>query len=161
MPILGLLLVLAACVAEPPSRGDEPVDDEAAVLEVIRGETEAFWEKDYDKWASHWSHEPYVRLMGWWEAGGVSVAEGWETVGGNMRRLMDENPEPNPTSGAVRRENINVRISGTMAMVTFDQYGLDTGEAAMDMPGLSRETRVLEKHDGQWKIIYVGFLLEG
>jgi len=26
---------------------------------------------------------------------------------------------------------------------------------------LSRETRILEKHDGKWKIAYVGWPLEG
>ena len=31
----------------------------------------------------------------------------------------------------------------------------------MDMPGLSHETRILEKHDGQRKIVYVGWLLAG
>jgi hypothetical protein len=30
----------------------------------------------------------------------------------------------------------------------------------MDMAGLSRETRIFEKHDGEWKIVYVGWLLE-
>lgn len=79
----------------------------------------------------------------------------------NMRSVMAENPTPNPTAAKVRRENVNVRVTENMAWVTFDQYGADTGEPDMDMPGLSRETRILEKHDGAWKIVYVGWLLEG
>jgi hypothetical protein len=31
----------------------------------------------------------------------------------------------------------------------------------MDMPGLSHETRILEKHNGLWKLVYVGWLLVG
>lgn len=135
--------------------------EEAAIMEVIEGESAAFWEKDYEKWASYWAHGPYVRIMGWWEDGGISVSKGWKTISGDMKKLMEENPEPNPTAGLVRRENVNIRITDSMALVTFDQYGLDTGDEHMDMPGLSRETRVLEKQDGQWKIIYVGWLLEG
>jgi hypothetical protein len=99
--------------------------------------------------------------MGWWEDGGVSVSEGWEVIGTNMKKLMLDHPEPNPTAGLVRRENVNMRIVGDMALVTFDQYGLDTGDQRMDMPGLSRESRVLERQDGAWKLIYVGWLLEG
>jgi hypothetical protein len=72
---------------------------------------------------------------------------------------MEENPDPNPQN--VVRENINMRIYREAAWVTFDQYGKDTGEPDMDMPGLSRETRFLEKHNGQWKIVYVGWLLQG
>jgi hypothetical protein len=56
---------------------------------------------------------------------------------------------------------VNLRISGSMAWITFDQYGEDTGDLEMDMPGLSREARILEKQNGEWKIVYVNWLLEG
>lgn len=159
--VCGLHACAVDCSAQPSSSTNGYNEQEAAIMEVIQGESAAFWEKDYDKWAGYWAHGPYVRIMGWWEDGGISVTEGWETISGGMRTLMEENPEPNPTAGLVRRENVNMRISEAMALVTFDQYGLDTGDERMDMAGLSRETRVLEKQDGQWKIIYVGWLLEG
>ena len=54
-----------------------------------------------------------------------------------------------------------MQVRQDMAWVTFDQYGTDTGDARMDMPGLSREARVLEKHAGEWKIVYVCRLLAG
>lgn len=73
---------------------------------------------------------------------------------------MRANPEPNPTAARYRREKVNLRVSGNVAWLTFDQYGLDTGEPDMDMPGRSRETRLLERHGGEWKIVYVGWLLE-
>lgn len=130
-------------------------------MDVISAESRGFWDKDFDAWASNWAHEPYIRTMGWWADGGIYVREGWETIGGAMKTLMAANLTPNPTGGQVRRENVNIRISDTMALVTFDQYGLDTGDARMDMPGLSRETRVLEKFGDTWKIIHVGLLLEG
>jgi hypothetical protein len=97
--------------------------------------------------------------MGWWQAGGVTVVKGWEERGPRTKQHMEEFPEPNPQN--VIRENINIRILQDAAWVTFDQYGKDNGEPVMDMPGLSRETRFLEKHNGQWKIVYVGWLLEG
>lgn len=150
--------------AAPGQAAAPPVDMEperAAILETIQGESTAFWDKDFDRWKSYWVQSPHARIMGWWAAGGVSVTEGWDAIAGGMRTLMRENPEPNPTAALVRRENLNVRILGDMALVTFDQYGTNTGDERMDMPGLSRETRVLEKHDGQWKIAYVGWLLEG
>jgi hypothetical protein len=52
-----------------------------------------------------------------------------------------------------------MRIHGDVAWVTFDQHGADTGEARFDMPGVSHETRILERHDGAWKLAYVGYLL--
>lgn len=56
---------------------------------------------------------------------------------------------------------IRIRTSEQMAWVMFEQYGADTGEPDMDMPDLSYETRILEKHSGLWKILYVGWLLAG
>ena len=74
---------------------------------------------------------------------------------------MAEDPLPNPNATLVRRENVNMRIYADSAWVTFDQYGVDTGQATFDMPGCSRETRILEKKDGKWKFVYVSYLLEG
>jgi hypothetical protein len=100
-------------------------------------------------------------MVGWWARGGIRVTEGWEALSRDMQRLMNSNPAPNLQAAQVRRERINIRTSSAMAWVTFDQYGADTGEPDMDMPGLSHETRILEKHDGQWKLVYVGWLLAG
>lgn len=97
--------------------------------------------------------------MGWWKDGGVTVVTGWEERSQRTKGYMDEFLKPNPQN--VRRENINIRIFPDAAWVTFDQYGTDIGEPVMDMPGLSRDTRFLEKHNGQWKIVCVGWLLEG
>ena len=72
---------------------------------------------------------------------------------------MGGNPDRNRTAAELRRENFTLRIGKDMAWVTYDQYAPNTGEATMDMPGLSRETKILEKHRGEWKLVYVGYLL--
>ena len=132
-----------------------------AVMRVIEAETAAFWNKDFAAWAACWMHTPGVRILGWWARGGIRVTEGWDALSGMIRDLMQANPEPNPSAALVRRENINLHVSGSMAWVTFDQYSADTGEPDMDMPGVSHETRILERHDDGWKIVYAGWLLEG
>jgi hypothetical protein len=48
-----------------------------------------------------------------------------------------------------------------MAWCTFDEFGQDNKEPDLDMPGLTRATRVFEKQNGEWKIVYVGWLLNG
>lgn len=132
-----------------------------AVMDVIEAETTAFWMKDYAAWANCWLQTPDIRRLGWWARGGIRVTHGWDELSRAVRENMASNPTPQPEAVAVRRENLHVRTSDHMAWVTFDQYGADTGEPDMDMPGLSHETRVLEKHDGHWKIVYVGWLLAG
>jgi hypothetical protein len=136
-------------------------DDVRAILKVIEEESAAFWNKDFEAFARHWVHEPYARHMGWWSRGGITAICGWREIGMRMKWQMEQNPEPNPTARAVRRENVNIRVGADIAWVTFDQHGLETGDRRMDMPGLSHETRILEKHDGVWKIAYAGWLLVG
>jgi DNA-binding CsgD family transcriptional regulator len=133
-------------------------DDREAILRVLEAETVAFWNKNYDAWAQCWVQAPYIRRIGWWSLGGVTYRAGWDKIGGRMRELMEENPLPNSSAADVRRENINMRIGSDIAWVTFDQYAPLTGERGMDMPGLSRESRVLEKHDGKWRIAYHCYL---
>jgi len=135
--------------------------EKAAIMDAIEGESAAFWNKDYDQWASYWVHAPYIRTMGWWKDGGVTVVEGWEEREERSKKNFEVSPEANPTATKVRRENINIRIYKDVAWLTFDQYGEDTGDNLMDMPGLSHETRIMEKHDGSWKIAYAGWLLVG
>ena len=158
-----LAVIMIGCV-ESNSNQASVIDYEAekkAIMEVIQAESEAFWDKDFDRYASHWVQEDYIRTMGWWEAGGVTVVEGWEERGRRTKEHMDQSPDENETATKVRRENVNLRIYEDVAWMTFDQYGVDTGDTLMDMPGLSRETRIFEKEDGQWKIVYLGWLLEG
>jgi len=132
-----------------------------AIVKVIEEESAAFWNKDFEGIARHWVHAPRARHMGWWSRGGVSVMNGWREIGARIKWQMEANPEPNPTARTVRRENFSIEVSGDLAWMTFDQYGIETGDRQMDMPGLSHETRILEKHGEDWKIVYVGWLLVG
>ncbi|HYT73543.1 MAG TPA: nuclear transport factor 2 family protein [Vicinamibacterales bacterium] len=90
----------------------------------------------------------------------VSV-EGWEAIGVRMKKNMTDVPTPNLTPAKLARENLNVRIQGDVAWVTFEQHGITTGDSKFDMPGLSYATRILEKHGGKWKVVYLGYLLAG
>lgn len=134
--------------------------DETAIMEVIAAEAKAFWDKDFSALAACHLHAPYTRRMGWWERRGITDRRGWADIGQVFSDHFARDPVPNPSAAAVRRDNLNIRIMGDMAWVTFDQHSIDAGEPLMDMPGVSHETRILERHDGAWKIAYVGYLLE-
>ncbi len=166
LPLI-LLLIITSCQKQSDSSGStnyseiDTEKDSAAIMSVIDGESAAFWNKDYDKWASYWVQEPYIRTMGWWKGGGVTVVEGWDERAERSKENFQASPEANPTATKVRRENVNLRIYKDVAWLTFDQYGQDTGDTLMDMPGRSRETRILEKKNDSWRIAYAGWLLEG
>jgi hypothetical protein len=154
-------ILFSACMSCAPASEIDYEKEKAAIINVIEKESEAFWQKDFDKYASYWVHEERVRTMGWWQAGGVTVVEGWKQRAARTKALIEQSPEQNSTATKVRRENINLRIYQDVAWMTFDQYGEDTGDTLMDMAGRSRETRIFEKVNGEWKIAYLGWLLEG
>src|SRR6266487_4459250 len=166
---LGFLVLLRAtpvpvAIAQSPvaSAKEEAAleKEKAAILEVIERQAAAFWAKDFHRWADTWVHAPYVRRLGWSEAGGVSSVEGWEAIGARMKKSMADNPTPNLSPAKLVRERVNFRIYADVAWVTFEQHGVSTGEPRFDMPGLSHETRILEKHNGEWKVAYLGYLLK-
>jgi hypothetical protein len=162
---LGFTLTVPAAIAIAESPATSPNKEtaleaeKAAILEVIERQTVAFWAKDFERWADTWVHARHVRRLGWSEAVGVSNVEGWEAIAARMKKIMADNPKPNPTPA--RRERLNFRIYADVAWVTFVQYGVSTGDPRFDMPGLSYETRILEKHDGKWKVAYLSYLLAG
>ncbi|MGE0502988.1 MAG: nuclear transport factor 2 family protein [Rhizobiaceae bacterium] len=136
-------------------------DDERAIMAVIEAEAAAYWNKDFDAFACCWVQARHVRRMGWWERSGIRMQRGWDEIAARMRQVMAESPVPNPNAAIVRRDNLSITVIGDMAWLTFDQTGIETGDRDMDMPGVSHETRVMERHGGDWKIAYVGFLLRG
>ena len=139
----------------------ETNDPEAAaeIMAVIEAETRAFWEKDFDGVAAAWVQEDWTRRSGWWARGGITWRRGWDEIGGRMRRMIDESPDPSDVAQAVRREDVFVRVVGDMAWVTFSQVAPEGDDPDMDMPGVSHETRILERRDGNWRIAYHNYLL--
>ncbi|WP_455872728.1 LuxR family transcriptional regulator [Rhizobium yanglingense] len=120
--------------------------DPAAILGVIRAETDAWLQRDFEAWADHWVQSPQTRRMEGWVSLGVRVDEGWDAIAARIKKIVERFPEKHTFAGRVRWEKVNVVIDRDMAWVTFDQIGSDTGEDR------KRQLRILHRIDGVWKI---------
>ncbi|TCU11748.1 LuxR family transcriptional regulator [Rhizobium sullae] len=120
--------------------------DPAAILGVIRAETDAWLQRDFEAWADHWVQSPQTRRMEAWVSLGVRVDEGWDAIAARIKKIVERFPEKHTFAGRVRWEKVNVVIDRDMAWVTFDQIGSDTGEDR------KRQLRILHRIDGVWKI---------
>lgn len=113
------------------------------ILNTLNEETSAFFAKDYAQWADKWVHEPYVTktymLM---TDSAVSETLGWTAIGHFGKTYIEMHPEPEPIPDLL--SEIEIRLYGDGAWVSFEQYD--------SLRGLKRETRLMEKHDGEWKI---------
>lgn len=131
--------------------------EEQAIMDVIAGEYDAFFRRDFDKYSEYWLHHDGTQRLGTLSGGHVDYAPGWAYQSSVVKRIMENDPEPNLQAGKlVRRENKNFRIFGDMAWLSYDQY-----EAMRDDPfaigGLSHQVRILEKHNGSWKIAFAAY----
>ena len=102
--------------------------EEAAILAMLRAETEAWLQRDFEALASHWVQSPQAQRMYASASFGVRVVEGWDAIGAGLRNLMVRFPKKYTFEGNCRWENVTVVIDGTIAWVSYDQIGTNTTE---------------------------------
>ncbi|RXT30569.1 DUF4440 domain-containing protein [Rhizobium leguminosarum] len=125
---------------------DESEANKAAILAVIRSETEAWLQRDFDALASHWVQSPQTRRMEYYASLGTRVDEGWDAIAARLKRIVERFPQKRAFSEHVRWQKVNVIVAENMGWVTYDQTGIDGGD------DLKRELKILHRVDGVWKI---------
>lgn len=153
-PLLFLCLLFCLAATSCENKTERPASDpaiqeipleaeKAAILATINDETKAAFSRDYQGWKSFWVQEEYVTKT-YMEFPDSSISEtlGWEAIDDFVRTYLEAHPEPDPIPTLV--DEIDVRLYGDGAWVSFEQEDA--------VRGLKRETRLMEKIDGQWKI---------
>jgi len=125
------------------------VDPEAtkeAIKEVVTGETIAYMEKDYEKWASFWDHGQDVLRLDVTN-NGFAQTRGWDKSGGNLETFFMENPEP--ITSTFVNSNYFILNDTNLAWVAFDQtWTTQEGEKSK-----AKATITLVRKENTWKII--------
>ncbi|MGA0556017.1 hypothetical protein ACO2Q8_05155 [Larkinella sp. VNQ87] len=153
--VVGLLLVMADRFAETKPVLDLKAE-QAAIRAVIAKETEAYYRQDFQAWRNCYVHAPYLRRYGYWEGypNKVQIHNGFAALEADKKQQFARNQTV--WQGSTEEvSNENFRIYPNVAWYTFDQVSYEKG--SRKVLGRSVETRILEKHDGQWKIAYMGF----
>lgn len=130
--------------------------EKAAIRAVIAKETESYYKQDFDAWQSTYLDDPAFRKYGYWEGFPEKVQShnGFEALKAEKKRQFEKN-ETLWQGSTEERANENFRIFPEVAWYTFEQYSYEKG--TRKFLGKSLETRILEKHDGAWKIAYLGY----
>ncbi|MEO1052350.1 MAG: hypothetical protein AAFX87_17080 [Bacteroidota bacterium] len=117
--------------------------EKKAILATLNGETAAAFQRDYEGWQDKWVHEPTItKTYINYADNSFSESIGWDEISGFVKVFFQEHPEPEPVPSLV--DDIKVRLYENGAWVTYEQQDA--------LRGLKRETRLMEKVDGQWKI---------
>ncbi len=128
--------------------------DKDAILATIEKETASFFARDYEAWKSTYAQTDYA-FQAWSNRDGTFDASvGWNGIDNTVGKYIHENPEPQSSSHPiVERKNITYKFYGPEACyLTWDQFNSNKeGNNFLH----SKEVRMMEKIDGQWKIVCV------
>ncbi|MEL7160533.1 MAG: nuclear transport factor 2 family protein [Bacteroidota bacterium] len=137
------LALLCSCQPTAESTTVDAATEKAAILQVLNQETVAAFSRDYEGWQDKWVHAPYVAktYMNFADSS-LTEALGWEEVNQFVVDYFAEHPAPDPLPAPLT--DIAVRLYGDGAWVSYEQ----------DNPagGRKRETRLMERSGGAWKI---------
>jgi DNA-binding CsgD family transcriptional regulator/ketosteroid isomerase-like protein len=129
-----------------------PISEEAAIIALIREETEAFHAMDIDRWMACWIDSERARDVMIDDEMGLVTNCGSETIRSVMDATMKEGLACDAAS--FTQENHQVSIDRDMAWVVYDGTTTNSrGEVHETF-----ETRVLERIGGEWKIAYSSFV---
>lgn len=125
-------------------------DDETAIKKVIEAETQAYIDGDGKKLLSYWTDKKsnehasqfLVPILGQPYAKGESMEKLQNLVLPNLKKQ----------DFTVERSDFEVRTNHNMAWATYTQKAIANGKTLQT----DRETRILERVGGEWKIVYVG-----
>lgn len=141
------LLSLIACNDNLPPPEVNSTDvyqkEKAAIITALNNETKTAFQRDFEGWKQYWIHSPDVSktYMNFVEDD-FSESIGWNNISDFVRTFIEEHPEPEPLPELL--DKIDVRLYGDGAWVYFEQMD--------SIRGMKRETRLMEKVEGQWKI---------
>lgn len=121
--------------------------EQEAIKRVIERQNEGWLKKNYDIEAEVWAHEPYIVKV---SQNGEEVI-GWDAVSARYKRKF-AGCAPGPDF-KYTYSNFHFKIYDNIAWVTHEQ--------SLKMPGMTAirtlkgwESRILEKRNGKWKIVY-------
>ena len=138
-----LCVLLSACNEPDMNPSSTEAEIRAAILTTLNAETAAAFERDYDRWTTHWVQEPYVTKT-YLQFPDSTCAEtvGWEAVSAFVREYIEAHPEPEPLPEPIT--DITIREYGRGAWVDYEQQYADGS--------YKRESRLMELVEGEWKI---------
>jgi hypothetical protein len=124
-------------------------NDSDAIKALIERETKAFFEIDYKTWADSWAQTSYS-FWSFADTTDVNSFSGWESINKGFSEYFRT---AKPSKAAIERNWIDIKIFGNGAYARFTQHVKDNTTRTPQA-----EVRVLEKINGQWKIVCVSVI---
>jgi hypothetical protein len=154
--IFSALTLLSLFACQPVAPKFDLEQEKAAIQKVIAEETETYYRQDFAGWKNTYADAPYFRSYCYWEGWPEKVRayNGFDTLA-QLKKAQFEQDKTIWKGSTEERSHENFRIFPEVAWYTFEQHSYE--KDTRKFLGRSLETRILEKQDGQWKIVYLGY----
>lgn len=152
--LLSAFAALFSCTQADKKTSSVDEDKEMKeIMQTINSESDCFFKRDYNCWKETYMHTDYA-FQAWSNPDGTFDAkQSWKEVDEKTGKYIKENKVLGSEHPALERKNMVHKFYGDNAVfLVWDQYNSNpTGKKYYH----SKEVRVMEKHEGKWKIVNV------
>ncbi len=134
-------------------RLDSMTEDQAAVLDVIERDLDAYLSKDAETLRTLYIQEDRLVSIMQIASAGLIRCWGFEAFMDLMERAWTA--DETPSRSGISRSDVSITVKGDMAWAFFNQNILNS-EDPTDPPAFSHNVRVFERTEGQWRIAFHG-----
>jgi len=143
--IIIIAIVMSSGISANAKKNDK---DKEAIKQVITESTNAYRAKDFNRIAATFVQDESTIKTGA-AKGGFMYRTGWEQIGSNYKQNFTNNPDP--ISRKLEKTNFKIKVYKESAWAVHDEtQPLDNGTNSKQII-----THFLEKHNGNWKIVYM------
>ncbi len=177
--IVAAIVLLAAC--NQPSK--EPVvaiqpgvktsideaKEKAAIMKVIEAETKCFFQRDYECWKKYFVQADYAFQAWNNNDGSIDAKSGWKEIDEGIKAYLSapenkpatkksmgqepgEKEKPASHPKVIRKNMVCKFFTENLVYMMWDQYNSDPDELRYTF---SKDCRIMEKINGEWKIANV------
>ena len=147
------LVVIVFFAATSFSNGQNVEKEKEAIMEVIKAQTQASSNRDFNLLTSYWlQDESAVRVAA--SKDGFIYQSGWKELQQAYKTGVKNNPEP--SNNKKEYSDIKVKVYKESAWAVFKET---TYNSDGSLNNIQIGTRFLEKVDGKWKIVYMTFIV--
>jgi hypothetical protein len=126
--------------------------EKEAIRALIEEETNAYHDKDFDRFAATFvQDESTLKLIV--NRNGTEIVEGWENLGSIMKEHFKNFPDSTKNNDI--KTNYKIRVINDCAWVTFDEERINDESDSIEL-GMN----ILEKVDGKWKIVFISRIIK-
>jgi len=137
--------------AIPVSRPGD-ADDKTAIAAAIHAETQAFMDEDFEAWARCWVQDERTTEICVNARIGLSVISGWQEIAARMKHVLQNNL--GCRMARFSQGNLRITVDEQIAWAVYDGWVENQDGATWE----TFETRILERGDNGWKIVYSSFV---